>query len=307
MIQKAQRRLNIMGMPVIFDLPTPLAIKRTQEFINFVNPLLQAYCVKCHDGNYDGEFQLVPTKNRVRPDARRVAGQPRRHAAVDRPGKPREERAAHHLALRPHGNGPRKRSIFPGSNDKAYQILAAWVQSLKSPKDPRASARNQTGRVEPDSGEIFAVGRERNGNDNPEFSLPSLPETRRSAHADTPSSSAIPRPTPFGPHGTAPDGARQEPPDDFPLPFVITGKKPNLAPQPPNDGERDIDDRSSGSPSRRAISPNANARANLPQNMPATGSGKSGESAKGGTRPDTPKKKTKPVEIDPASSTASAP
>ena len=64
-IQKAQRRLNIMGMPVIFDLPTPLAIKRTQEFINFVHPLLQAYCVKCHDGNYQGEFQLVPTKNRV--------------------------------------------------------------------------------------------------------------------------------------------------------------------------------------------------------------------------------------------------
>ncbi len=32
-IQKAQRRLNITGMPVIFDLPTPLAIKRTHEFI----------------------------------------------------------------------------------------------------------------------------------------------------------------------------------------------------------------------------------------------------------------------------------
>ena len=53
------------GMPVIFDLPTPLAIKRTNEFCQLRQPVLQAYCVKCHDGNYDGEFQLVPIKSRA--------------------------------------------------------------------------------------------------------------------------------------------------------------------------------------------------------------------------------------------------
>ncbi len=64
-IEGAQRKLNIGGMPVIFDLPTPLAIKRVHEFKNFINPILQAYCVRCHDGHYDGEYQLVPMKSRA--------------------------------------------------------------------------------------------------------------------------------------------------------------------------------------------------------------------------------------------------
>ena len=147
-----------MGMPVIFDLPTPLAIKRTQEFISFVNPLLQAYCVKCHDGNYDGEFQLVPTKNRAdrTQDALRV-NLDATLRLID-PGKPAKSELLT-ATLRPHGNGPRTRPIFPGSNDKAYQILSAWAQSLRSPKDNREAARPQPGRTGTEHGETFAAGR----------------------------------------------------------------------------------------------------------------------------------------------------
>ena len=50
--------MNVIGMPVIFDLPTPLAIKRKNEFFRYVHPVLQHYCVKCHDGHYDGHFSL---------------------------------------------------------------------------------------------------------------------------------------------------------------------------------------------------------------------------------------------------------
>src|SRR6202034_1428279 len=114
--------LNIMGVPVIFDLPTPLAIKRTQEYISFVHPLLQAYCVKCHDGNYEGEFQLVPTKNRVdrTQDALRV-NLDATLRLIDQANPAKSELLS--ASLRPHGNGPHPRSIFPGANDKAYQIL----------------------------------------------------------------------------------------------------------------------------------------------------------------------------------------
>jgi len=197
-IQKAQRGLNIMGMPVIFDLPTPLAIKRTQEFINYVNPLLQAYCVKCHDGSYDGPFQLVPTKNRAdrTQDALRV-NLDATLRLIDQENLSKSELLT--TTLRPHGNGPRKRSIFPGSNDKAYQILSVWVQSLRSSNDIKDAARS-VGRTGPENGETFAVGRDRIGNENPETDPPAISSGgRRPPLAGTPSARRIPPPSPFVP------------------------------------------------------------------------------------------------------------
>ena len=169
-IQRAQRQLNIMGMPVIFDLPTPLAIKRTQEFINYVHPLLQAYCVKCHDGNYEGEFQLVPTKSRVdrTQDALRV-NLDATLRLIDQQNPSKSELLT--ASLRPHGNDSRKRSIFPGSNDRAYQVLSTWAQSLRSPSDMKAAARSQAGRTGSENGEAFAAGRERIGNDSTDSPL----------------------------------------------------------------------------------------------------------------------------------------
>ena len=64
-LRNAQRALGIRDLPVIFDLPLPLAIKRTEEFSRFVHPLLQAYCAKCHDAQHQGQFQLVPIKSRA--------------------------------------------------------------------------------------------------------------------------------------------------------------------------------------------------------------------------------------------------
>ena len=243
-IQKAQRRLNIMGMPVIFDLPTPLAIKRTQEFINFVHPLLQAYCVRCHDGNYQGEFQLVPTKNRAdrTQDALRV-NLDATLRIIDQGNPSKSELLT--ASLRPHGIGPRKRAIFPGSNDKAYQILSAWAQSLRNPKDVKDAARAQAGRTVLENSEAFAAGRERVGNENQDGDLPHLSDGgRRPPLPAAPPASRIPPPAPFVPRGSvSPEGVSQGAPDDFPLPFVLTGKKPEtlrlpdgrcLSPQPRN-------------------------------------------------------------------------
>ena len=64
-LRHAEHGLGIRDLPVIFDLPLPLAIKRTDEFSRYVHPLLQAYCAKCHDAQFQGEFQLVPIKSRA--------------------------------------------------------------------------------------------------------------------------------------------------------------------------------------------------------------------------------------------------
>jgi hypothetical protein len=295
-IQKAQRRLNIMGMPVIFDLPTPLAIKRTQEFINFVHPLLQAYCVKCHDGNYQGEFQLVPTKNRAdrTQDALRV-NLDATLRIIDQENPAKSELLS--ASLRPHGNGPRKRSIFPGANDKAYQILSAWAQSLRSPKDIKETARSQAGRTGSENGETFAAGRERIGNDSVDTDLPALiGGGRKPPLAAAPSSSRIPPPTPFVPRGgVSPEGPNPGVPDDFPLPFALTGRKPNIAdpnaaPSPTTKSARNSNSASSADP----------AEAGMPPSGSSADAGKTGDQAKAGDPAVKPKATRKAVKIDPA-------
>jgi hypothetical protein len=288
-IEKAQRRLSITGVPVIFDLPTPLAIRRTHEFITLVNPLLQAYCVRCHDGNYEGPFQLVPTKTRGEQteDAKRV-NLDATLRLVDRENLAKSELLT--ATLRPHGNGPRKRPIFPGSNDRAYQILSTWVQSLRSPKDIREAARVQSGRAQADDGETFAAGRGRTGNENQDDDLTSVSSGGRAPLAGAPMSARIPRPTPFpGAAGPKPEGTTPAAPDDFPLPFAMTGVRPNLASPKAAIGP--------GSRSSRSIDPVSPPQ---PGVAGAPEPGSPADAAKAGDPSAATKKKAKPVTIDPA-------
>ena len=259
-----------------------------------VNPLLQAYCVRCHDGNYQGSFQLVPTKIRSEQtqDALRV-NLDATLRLVDQENLARSELLT--ATLRPHGNGPRKRPIFPGSNDRAYQILSTWVQSLRSPKDMREAARSQPGRAQPDDGETFAAGRGRIGNENQDDDLTSLSSGGRAPLPGTPASPRIPRPTPFpaGP-GMKPEGSTPGVPDDFPLPFAITGgSQISLLPRPLPAPAHDRRDPATQQPLR---CPRADAR--KPGSSPdGTGSGDPSTATK---------KKAKPVKLDPARSSNAA-
>ena len=64
-IYGARRGMGIPDLPVIFDLPTSQAVKRTDEFVHYVHPVLQAYCARCHNESYEGEFQLVQIKSKL--------------------------------------------------------------------------------------------------------------------------------------------------------------------------------------------------------------------------------------------------
>jgi hypothetical protein len=61
--------------------------------------------------------------------------------------------------LRPHGEGRNKRPIFPGSNNRAYQILATWVNSVCPAPEGNPAARPAGDRPAGDSGEVFAADR----------------------------------------------------------------------------------------------------------------------------------------------------
>ena len=296
-IQKAQRRLNITGLPVIFDLPTPLAIRRTEEFITLVNPLLQAYCVRCHDGNYNGEFQLVPIKSRAgqTQDALR-ANLDATLRLIDQENPAKSDLLT--ASLRAHGYPPRNRPIFPGSNDKAYQVLSAWAHSLRSPSDIKEAARAQAARNAPENGEAFAAGRERIGNESADSDLPAPSSgSRRSPLAPgTPSASRIPPPSPFVPRGSvSPEGPNQEAPDDFPLPFALTGRKPNIAAPKSASTPASKSSRTDDLPS-----PALPAGANTRKSGSSADASKTGEQAKANDPAATPKKKSKPLTLDPS-------
>ncbi len=159
-IRGAQSALRISGSPVIFDLPRPLAITRTTEFAKYVHPLLQAYCAKCHNENYDGAFQLVQYRTRAdqTSDALR-ANLDATLRLVDPENLSRSELLS--STLRPHGRGPNKRPIFPGSNDRAYQVLESWVSQLRAPRPTRDASVLGRSRVDNDQSEVFAAQRER--------------------------------------------------------------------------------------------------------------------------------------------------
>jgi hypothetical protein len=288
-IAGAQRGLNITGIPVIFDLPVPLAIKRTNEYFRYVHPVLQRHCAKCHDGNYNGEFQLVPITNR----ADRTADAMRANLdatlrLIDQDNPAKSELLT--SVLREHGSGPRPRAIFSGSNDRSYQILSTWVQSLRHPQNAREAVaqQQQVARAGGDE-EGFAVGRvtadgqrqqqAAGGGVGIDQRLQAVPGglivPPSSNDSGMPQGTTIPNPAA---------------PDDFPLPFLLSGKMPPAAPAA---GPAASAGRQGGPP----LPKGAPAKSQIPPPNPVAG--KAGVQPKATTDSATAKKKSKPVTIDP--------
>ncbi len=299
----ARRAMGISDLPVIFDLPTPLAIKRSDEFFRFVHPLLQVYCARCHDGQYDGSFQLVPIKNRT--DKSRDA----LRANLDATLRLVDPKAPAHSellssTLRPHGRGPRPRPIFPGSNDPAYRILAGWVNSLASPKASHDMPRADQSPTRVIQAEPFAMDRNRAGSDPFNLAAEASPDNRVGSplSARIPVESRIPPPSRVDRNRTlTPEGQTPGDPQEFPLPFVITGAKPNIpvAGTAPKTRARP----SSGKPTGDAKptlagSPTAQVDGSAKPGSPANPT-VSPDKAKGKNEPGIAKKASKPLTLDP--------
>ena len=214
-LRHAQRALGIRDLPVIFDLPLPLAIKRTEEFSRYVHPLLQAYCARCHDAKYDGQFQLVPIKSRADRSSTALRANLDATLRLIDPENPSHS-VLLSSTLRPHGNGA-KRPIFPGSNDRAYMIIARWVNQLTAPKENDDTVRRGSSRAGSENEEVFAVDRNRSG----------AARVSKGNGADTKMRAASASTARTGP---APGvGESETEPQEFPIPFAISGVKPNLA------------------------------------------------------------------------------
>jgi hypothetical protein len=283
-LRGAERRLGISGLPVIFDLPQAMAVQRAEQFRQDVHPILQAYCARCHNGEYQGKFQLVPaSKPRQRtPDVLR-ANLDATLGLIDPENPAKSELLS--STLRPHGFGGGRRAIFTGSNDRAYRILATWVTSLRptaGPGSTGAAARADA----PESGEMFAADRNRSGAAPLEPAAPGnrMPGPRRLVVDGYPEGYPADRRTSRNPRSQAPDldAGRQGDADEFPLPYMLGGPKPKLRP-PAGIGD-------AGQDPAGTVEPDAGRRAPADPALPKPGAVATPAAAA----------KKKPVKLDPA-------
>lgn len=297
-LRSAERRMGITGLPVIFDLPTPLAIQRTEQFKRYVHPILQAFCARCHNGAYDGEFQLVPasTARQRTPDVLR-ANLDATLRQIDSEDPARSELLM--STLRPHGVGSRRRPIFTGSNDRAFQILSAWVHSLRpSGGSAVAAAQGVTGGE--GNGEAFAADRNRAGRLEPLEQGIGTGDPRRLPTIANPAGSMPAGRASRDPRAPVmlPDDRRQDESDPFPLPYMLGGPRPRIpAPASTRGATRSAAPTAKAAP---AAGPNGASLAD-----PADAAAKRTDPAAtgpggGGSRPGTSPAKKKPVKLDPA-------
>ncbi len=229
-LRGAERAMGVARLPVIFNLPRPLAIKRADEFAFHIQPVLQLKCAKCHNAGYEGPFQLVPIANvrQMTTDAVR-ANLDATLRLIDPENPSKSELLS--STLRPHGNGPKSRPIFEGSNNRAYQILAAWVNSLQVPKQADANVRQVAGLAQ-EGPEKFGSDRSRPPGASLENAVPGLERGTPAARGlgasvvDPKMNSAF-RYKPG--QGIVPEDLEKADPGEFPLPYMLGGPKPTVA------------------------------------------------------------------------------
>lgn len=265
-ISKATNELGLNGLPVIFDLPQALAVKRASEFSRLVHPVLQRACAGCHNERHPGPFQLAQVKNR-----RELSQQVYRTNLDATLGQidPANLGQSPVLtsAILPHG-GARK-PVFSGYNDPSYKILSAWVRSLGVPAKPGAPASPTS----PGS-ESFAADRE---GVEPASATMAIPEPG-------PMATAIPRRTgpaaaprkpaaPAAPSGLPPDPLGRLSADDpeFPVSPLVSGAatlpaSPADAP-PPAEGMPPFDPNAPPLPPEMKVKRKAKINNNLLQKM----------------------------------------
>jgi hypothetical protein len=237
-LARIRREMGVSGLPVIFDLPPAVAVKRADQFARNVHPVLQAACARCHNERHDGPFQLVEVKSR-RDWTQSVfrANLDATLQLIDKDTPAKSELLSRSLV--PHGSTQTRQPIFRGSNDPQYQIIAAWVNSLRVEPSGGAAAGSRfigTGRdaqVTPAGGGGFAS--ERSASPLPFTPTPSgaaIPPAGAGLPANVKQEVIAPPPSRYVPGRgmvveNTPPGARE-----FPVPFVLGGTPPKPPAQP---------------------------------------------------------------------------
>ena len=134
-LQGARRPSNVaaLGQPAIFDLPPAVAVRRTQDFAQFVHPVLQKQCAKCHNERSAGSFQLIQARTtRELVDPLIVRSNMEAALTLVDPENLKQSLLLT-SALLPHP--PQNQPILISPKTQSYQNLSTWVQSLRISSD----------------------------------------------------------------------------------------------------------------------------------------------------------------------------
>jgi hypothetical protein len=285
------------GLPAIFDLPTPLAIKRADEFNQTVHPILQRACARCHNENHKGDFQLIEVKNPRQYTAN--VGRANLEATlglIDRESLARSELLTRGLV--PHG--PYKRPIFTGATDPGYKRIETWVKNLRNRPAADQAAASRFGSGASDSAPASASS-ESDGFAIDRVRPPVMPEpmaVRPESLADgRPQPPATPNPVVAAPPGRLLPGSGSgtqpyaAPDTEFPVPYMMGGPRP----KPP------------ATPAATAVAPPAQvpgqpppvAEDGLPP-LPGAATAAAAAPTPAAAAPTAAKPPRKPVKLDPA-------
>lgn len=132
-------RAAVLGLPVIFDLPPALAVRRSQDFARYVHPELQKHCAKCHNERSSSNFQLIEARTRrdlndemiIRTNLEATL------KLVDPMNLPQSPLLTN--SLMPHK--PNNIAILPSPKSQAYRYFATWVFSLQTTARPAEAAQ----------------------------------------------------------------------------------------------------------------------------------------------------------------------
>ena len=167
------RNPQTAGMPAIFDLDVPLAVRRYGEFARNVHPILQKRCAKCHNENTPGEFQMIQTRT-SRDLANSLVLQANLEATLRIVDRDDLARSPILTASGMVHDGTGGKPVLGGPQTAEYRALAAWVTSLKAAESaPVPSPKAATSSAASPPAEGFAAGRLAPGRD------PAMPPSTR--------------------------------------------------------------------------------------------------------------------------------
>jgi hypothetical protein len=128
-LNRALRDMALRTSPVIFDLPEPQALKRAQEFNQYIHPVVQKYCASCHNERTPQGYPLVSANGRAsRDQAILRANLDATLGLVNASNLMQSPLLTN--SLLPHH--PNNQPIFSGPNNPYYRLLANWVSNLQS-------------------------------------------------------------------------------------------------------------------------------------------------------------------------------
>ena len=256
-------------------------------------PCCNSRCARCHNAGYEGAFQLVPVANNRQLTADALRANLDATLRLIDPENPSKSELLS-STLRPHGSGPRKHPIFEGSNNRAYQILATWVNSLgtqKSRRDP--AVKIAAGRAD-DEPERFGADRSRPAGSSLEAAMPGI--SPGAGRLDPESAPAFRFKSG---QGWESEDLSKSDPAEFPIPYMLGGPKPSAAKK--NDGTETKSTALPSAPKTRgsAILPKDNVSPGAVDPAKVKSDDKVSRTADP-TDPGTVKKPKKPAKIDPA-------